>query len=756
MKRLFKYCITALLWTSISAFAYEPKITHSRLSGEAYSRSVLVTDPDVLRDLGLSESVLLSSLSLSSGSIVQHLRSGAVEEDHGKRALNHFFDPTRNAPITVFGIRPGKTSPDWALAARGSIPEQASSYYDAREYFYQALTAPDKKAREFLWASTFATLGNVVHHLQDMAQPQHVRNDVHLDQYKLGGVNPFYNPSLYEKYSTGANVPGLSSSATPVYSPSNLSHFNSPRQFWVNGGKGLAEYTNRGFVSAGTNLTGTFSNIQPNSRFPAPSGAGAVIETRQISDPALAAECPGSPIPKGLIGQINFIGTPVEDKVTGITEVNKRTSTYSIFDEDLQNYAGLNAVFSLNRFNYCEAHKFLIPRAVAYSAGLINYFFRGKIDFVPDPQNSNAYVIKNMGPEAMNGTFALYYDADDGLRYPVPGASWNLQIRQNGQVDSLTFAPPANPAPLQPDEYILVFKGDMGQEVTGSNSVGAVAAKVINNPEPDLYIIDPRYHYIERFSADGEFRKKFFTGIGGNAQETGLTVYKENYYYNWNSMAPGPPYVGGATKNGIDFASFETPNGVANNGQMVFVTHVNDSAATVSIFDMEGNPLESRPVSPAYSMEGGSVYVAANRTHFATTSNGYLYGYSIAGGQVFEVSGLHISSQYVAMTIDRIFAVSDNQILSYTLNGDALGSILTIPPGIVGCVDATENRFYVTTQFGGQRKLHIYIRSVKRDSNRQILQENYAFLKSVPLQYGFSEPQCSVDRSYMDALYKAP
>lgn len=77
-------------------------------------------------------------------------------------------------------------------------------------------------------------------------------------------------------------------------------------------------------------------------------------------------------------------------------------------------------------------HGFLIPRAVGYSAGLINYFFRGKIDFLPDPQNSDAYVIKNLSPEAMKGSFTLYYDADDALRYPVPGATWDLTIPKGG------------------------------------------------------------------------------------------------------------------------------------------------------------------------------------------------------------------------------------------------------------------------------------------------------------------------------------
>ncbi|MBL0037922.1 MAG: hypothetical protein IPP36_03950 [Nitrosomonadales bacterium] len=42
-------------------------------------------------------------------------------------------------------------------------------------------------------------------------------------------------------------------------------------------------------------------------------------------------------------------------------------------------------IFSLNRFNFHTAQSLLIPRAVGYSAGLINYFFRGKMQISLPP-----------------------------------------------------------------------------------------------------------------------------------------------------------------------------------------------------------------------------------------------------------------------------------------------------------------------------------------------------------------------------------
>ena len=753
--------VSTLFFPAMLAWAYEVD-THEEMSAAAVDTSVLKNQTDVLVNLGLKPLTDLQTFPSSQGNprtVVQLFREGANFEDtlSAGRPSNHFYNPLNGAPLTL-GILPlGLPSPNWALEDQGEITgilgfgKQEFSYRDARQYFYDALTKSTKMERDKNFGLTFQTLGMVIHHVQDMAQPQHVRNDQHLElktsqELALcvlgGGIScatyfSIKNPSLYEAYTNRDDVrPGLPFSGyAPVYSGIDTATFNNPRKFWHSvDGKGLADYTNRGFVSAGTIF---------DSSFP------AVLDTTSKQSFDIQTLLPGT----SLKGMMTFYNSTVTDKYAGPSVVNRRAATSSIFDADIKKYATSDKkeVLTLNRFNFDAAHALLIPRAVGYSAGLINYFFRGKIDFLPDPQNSDAYVIKNLSPEAMKGSFTLYYDADDALRYPVPGATWDLTIPKGGQVNGLTFTPPVQPTPSIPDEYILVFKGEMGEEKQQSNSVGAVAAKVVKSPEPDIYIINPDYHHIQRFSYNGDFRSSYATG---RAVEVGLSIFNEDRYYNWSPKTGSTS--GAATKNGVDFAILENPNGIANNGQQVFVTHANNGGATVSIFDMDGNPLQSRPVSPTWLMEGGSVYVAANRTHFATTSNGYLYGYSIQGGQVFSVSGLGIFSQYVAMTIDRIFAISGSEILSYTLNGGALGAILPVPPGIVGCIEGTEKRFYITTQSGGLRKLHIYKRAVKRGADKNIVAESYSFIKSVPLENGFYEPQCSVDKAYMETLYKTP
>ena len=110
---------------------------------------------------------------------------GARFEDDFPRFLNHFYDPIYNRPLTVLGIAAGERSPDWALEDNTDFGKQEFSLRHAREYLYKALTLPTKPERDKHFGLTFQTLGQVIHHVQDMAQPQHVRNDAY---EKLGQI----------------------------------------------------------------------------------------------------------------------------------------------------------------------------------------------------------------------------------------------------------------------------------------------------------------------------------------------------------------------------------------------------------------------------------------------------------------------------------------------------------------------------------------------------------------------------------------
>lgn len=129
----------------------------------------------------------------------------------------------------------------------------------------------------------------------------------------------------------------------------------------------------------------------------------------------------------------------------------------------------------------------LLPRAVGYSAALLDYFFRGKIDLEPDPNGSGQHLITNRGTETLKGEFNLYYDDAQGNRYPVsltPAATDGLAPQATMTV---SFTPPTTPAPKTPGEYMLVFKGDMGEEKTV-----AIAAREIRVPPPTEAFFTPQ------------------------------------------------------------------------------------------------------------------------------------------------------------------------------------------------------------------------------------------------------------------------
>lgn len=373
--------MTALLGLSLSLQAYDV-VTHEEMSERAMKASYLAKDPELLKSLGLKPLAEEQKFpnSKNTGQTIPNLfRDGTRFEDAFPRSLNHFYNPLSRTGL-LFGVYIGNPSPDWALEDTATNRRQAYSLRDARDYLYNALTASKQSDRDANFGLTFQTLGQVIHHLQDMAQPQHVRNDMHLDQWELGGFNPLYNPSLYEKHTQGlgGNLPF--SGYPPVT-------FTTARQFWTGQGRGIADFTNANFLSAGTNFRGTTAAL-PNENYLAPrwngstesitfwdllkeegitcapptSGnddTGPVLTVSATSAPtvgvaATAALDPTLPPACQLNGPMVFYGTDVFDAHTGLSNSNQRAATLSIFDQDLEQNT-LPRAFALNRFNFKAA-----------------------------------------------------------------------------------------------------------------------------------------------------------------------------------------------------------------------------------------------------------------------------------------------------------------------------------------------------------------------------------------------------------------
>src|SRR5262249_13772098 len=150
----------------------------------------------------------------------------------------------------------------------------------------------------------------------------------------------------------------------------------------------------------------------------------------------------------------------------------------------------LRQSFSLNSLNYDSIADVLLPRAVGYSAGLLDYFFRNRLDvnLFEDPldptkvriQGTNAATRPDgQADPLVNGTLKLYADnVDTGIRSEVPSldAAATINVAGGGQITSPQFV-----LPDDSERFVAVYKGTLGQELEnpGANVPGGVMGKVL-------------------------------------------------------------------------------------------------------------------------------------------------------------------------------------------------------------------------------------------------------------------------------------
>lgn len=349
-----------------------------------------------------------------------------------RRPLHHFYDPYLDRALTMpflDRLDPDiHKNPDWAIGSRDSFtkPNEAEAsrrnvftILDAREAMFRALTlktfrngiyvniAPgdlqlDEEWRQAYWATTFRALGDVLHLNQDMAQPQHTRNEAHSGQYCFSYFCPAGHTSVYEKYinARALQADGFDSlapyhvpvriAARPLAFPSYpVPNFAKYTDYWATSpgdalvrGKGLAEFSNRGFFTAAKNFG--------SQDYPLPSSnVGDYVVRDQ-----LPSRWDGSASENMKPVKV-YYGT-VRDTFQDQLYVDIPQTTFGVWDQFLQQKSR-KPKYSLNRLNYDAMADMLLPRAVAYSAGLINFFFRGRLQ-VALPQEGVFAVADHSSP----------------------------------------------------------------------------------------------------------------------------------------------------------------------------------------------------------------------------------------------------------------------------------------------------------------------------------------------------------------------
>ncbi len=197
---LFNICLksVSLLIFVLLIFAEQPYAleveTHSAINNYIADENSIINgfslDKYLKDNLGLKDGVKTTFNSLM---IKKWISDGGKTEDKPTswcapwwRPRNHFHNPIDNSGFSGVwdtGFYSGISAIEWALQPAGSQSCGYYSWYDARSYYYTALTALDKSTRETNFAKTFRALGQVMHLVQDMSVPEHTRNDGHYFGY---------------------------------------------------------------------------------------------------------------------------------------------------------------------------------------------------------------------------------------------------------------------------------------------------------------------------------------------------------------------------------------------------------------------------------------------------------------------------------------------------------------------------------------------------------------------------------------------
>lgn len=427
--------------------------THRLLNEKTVLASQL--DDYLKSQLGLTNGILEE---VAGKQVIEWVGLGGAAEDEfltsetlgaAFRSRHHFHNPLQpwdQAGLAgqCLGLIPvsGKASVRWAQDPGQGLIGQAA-WADARQAFLQSLTLPSKAERDAAWAKTFQILGQQMHLVADLAAPAHTRNDLHCmaDGFEAWAST---NGRLIQDLLAAPPVrpdPAIFSLGVPINDPIAkvpIARLGDSDQY--NGGNpdvtlsptiGLAEYTNANFLSDDT----VFSLDLP---FPAPTS----VEL-------------GPPEPEPKTGELRRYFKKVRDGEL-IDHLAVPSALYDFLPEALQDdKKGLDEkVFR----DYGEK---LLPRAVGYSAALLDYFFRGRLFTFGD---TATLAFANYNREPMEGSFTLYYDDVEKKRYPVPGASWTLTLGVGAFVNKFPFSEPVDPTPLDPGSYTLVFRGAFGGE----------------------------------------------------------------------------------------------------------------------------------------------------------------------------------------------------------------------------------------------------------------------------------------------------
>ena len=369
------------------------------------------------------------------------MAGAAIANAPGGFGRNHFLDPLSRKGLQVRGfakkLRQKGTSHHGSIVGSGKPAHQwisdAKNPYSLQAFFTQyklAITSASTAGRQRHSAGTLLAAGALLHVLQDVSMPEHVRND----------PEAFWRRSDPQGRGLGSRLARLAAinlGRLAVPAGRQTISFASAVEFFVNSqGSGLAEKTARRWFSPGT---------LPRAMFFRSSAKPEVLANKLAASARRTKPTPA--IEKDAL---------ISSRLTPLRLENQHgvcLAEYQVRDHKVQ--------WSMSDNCLIEQAKTILPTASAYSAGLLQWLFRGELLVRLDDSQIAIWTAKTgLG----GGTLTIFSDGPKNNRSKLATISIS-SLAANSQLSRQIPSSPADST-----QITVLFDGvdDRGQPLVAS------------------------------------------------------------------------------------------------------------------------------------------------------------------------------------------------------------------------------------------------------------------------------------------------
>ena len=333
-----------------------------------------------------------------------------------------------------------------------------------------ALTEASRDTCDAQMAKMLRDLGHVIHLIQDLSQPGHVRNDnhakkKHIEAYGLRNIAtlPFPRGSLDWRGAGFTQLEDLWNrklyTRTGGPQPLNADYAARNGLGVATARLGLAEFTNGNLLSEDALYVEAVKDKALHG-FPHPS-LDASTDVAQVLA-GLPATAQRTFLPDQTFGSQFFLAKVAD----GIPVAKHAVLSYTAV-KSLQKVGKIKIGISIKDDKVLEEyHSIMLPNAIQYSAGCLDYFFRGSIGidvwrWTGEPDFRVAVSNSGTGP-LVGGKFELFWDDAAGVRTKImewgntrlPAANETATPAQRHSTRTFT-----KPPGFQAKSFTVVYKG---------------------------------------------------------------------------------------------------------------------------------------------------------------------------------------------------------------------------------------------------------------------------------------------------------